>query len=86
MLKDVVHLMDLHKEETGREYDVVIVDSLDYLEPERKSTEGLDKYWEIWKGFRGLGQQRNCATVSPSHIGRGKGKGSVGEDQVYGST
>ena len=85
MLKDVVRLMDLHKEETGREYDVVIVDSLDYLEPERKSTEGLDKYWEIWKGFRGLGQQRNCAMVSPSHIGRGKGKGSVGEDQVYGS-
>ena len=85
MLKDVVHLMDLHKEETGREYDVVIVDSLDYLEPERKSTEGLDKYWEIWKGFRGMGQTRNCAVVSPSHIGRTKGKGSVGEDQVYGS-
>jgi hypothetical protein len=84
-LKDVEAMMDDHKEETGREYDVVIVDSLDYLDPEKKSTEGLDKYWEIWKGFRGMGQTRNCAMVSPSHIGRTKGKGSVGEDQVYGS-
>jgi hypothetical protein len=85
MLRDVEALIQDHIRDHGKPYDLVIVDSLDYLEAENRGAEGLEKLFEIWRGFRGLGQKYDCALCSPSHLGRAKVKGAASEDSVYGS-
>lgn len=84
-VRDVAKMMEDHAREAGKPYDLVIADSLDYFEPTAGKMEGIDKLFDIWSAFRGLGQTYNCAVMSPSHTGRKNKKGSGSEDDVAGN-
>ena len=83
-IADLRGRMQAHVRKTGRPYDLVIVDSPDYLdEPKERNT--FDRLGAVWSGVRGLAQEFNCATLGPSHIGRQNGKGKGSEDEVFGN-
>lgn len=84
-VRDVERLVEAHIRETGKPYDLIIADSLDYFEPGKSSMDGIDKLFDIWSAFRGLGQKYPCAVMSPSHTGRKNKKGSGSEDDVAGN-
>lgn len=84
-VRDVAKMQEDHIREAGKPYDLVIADSLDYFDPTSGKLEGIDKLFDIWSSFRGLGQQYDCAVMSPSHTGRKNKKGSGSEDDVAGN-
>jgi replicative DNA helicase len=68
----------------GWEPDLIVFDSLDYVEPENKRQESRDQLHEVWGHARGLAQELNCAVLSPSHTGRQTSKGEGTDSDVSG--
>lgn len=84
-VSQVDKLVQDHIKEYGKPYDLIVADSLDYFEPGNTRLDGIDKLFDIWSAFRGLGQKYNSAVMSPSHTGRKNKKGSGSEDDVAGN-
>lgn len=84
-VKDVEKMVEEHIREYGKPYDFIIADSLDYFEPTKSGLDGVDKLFDIWSSWRGLGQKYNAVVASPSHTGRKNKKGSGSEDDVAGN-
>ena len=66
------------------EPDLIIFDSLDYVEPENKRQDARDQLHEVWGHARGMAQEYNCAVLSPSHTGRQTSKGEGSDHDVAG--
>uniref|UniRef100_A0A6M3L2U9 Helicase n=1 Tax=viral metagenome TaxID=1070528 RepID=A0A6M3L2U9_9ZZZZ len=67
---DIYHDLDILERREGFIPDIILIDYVDILKPERKGLVGIEKEDESWMALARLASERHCLVVTPTQVTR----------------